>query len=387
MSGASLRLPCAIFIAACALAPTAAECDEGIRVTPAEIQAMAKGGAGAGTSGVAGIRTTVLMGDPTKAGPYTIELRVPANTRIQAHTHRDTRSATVVSGTWYFGYGDKASDSLVKKLGPGSFYTEPASQSHFALTRDQPAVLHITGVGPTDTIYSDGSGRPMNKTVVLVHGAFADGSSWNKVIPLLQARGFDVVAVQNPLTSLADDVAATQRAMESAPGPVVLVGHSWGGAVITQAGADDRVKALVYVAAFAPDAGQSVNDLLKLGPVPAWATSLRKDSAGFLTLPPAIVAKDFAQDLPAAEAKVMAATQGPWAERCTGDVLSAAAWKEKPSWYVVASNDHMINPAAQAHMAGRIHATVSTVSASHVPMLSHPDDVAAAIVAAADAIH
>jgi pimeloyl-ACP methyl ester carboxylesterase len=390
MKVAFLSVPCMIAAAAWALAATAtaAERDGELRVTPSEIQSMAKGGAGAGTSGVAGIRTTVLMGDPTKAGPYTIELRVPANTRIQAHTHRDARSATVVSGTWYFGYGDKASDSQVKKLGPGSFYTEPASLPHFALTRDQPAVVYITGMGPTDTIYSnEQSGKPMNKTVVLVHGAFADGSSWNKVIPILQARGLDVVAVQNPLASLVDDVAAARRAMESVKGSVVLVGHSWGGAVITQAGADDKVKALVYVAAFAPDAGQSVNDLLKLGPAPAWAASLRKDSAGFLTLPPEIVANDFAQDLPAADTKIMAATQGPWAERCVGDALSVAAWKDKPSWYVLAANDHMIDPASQARMAEHIHATVTRVSASHVPMLSHPEDVAAAIVAAADAIH
>jgi pimeloyl-ACP methyl ester carboxylesterase len=221
-------------------------------------------------------------------------------------------------------------------------------------------------------------------TVVLVHGAFADGSSWNKVIPILQARGLDVVAVQNPLSSLADDVAATRRAMESASGSVVLVGHSWGGAVITQAGADAKVKALVYVAAFAPDAGEAVNDLLKQGPAPAWAASLRRDSAGFLTLPAEIVAKDFAQDLPAADTKVMAVTQGPWADRCTADKLSVAAWKNKPSWYVLATSDHMIDPAAQARMAERIQATVVRVSASHVPMLSHPENVAAAIVAAAE---
>jgi uncharacterized RmlC-like cupin family protein len=157
MKAALLSLPCVIAVAAWALmvTATAAEQDGELRVTPAEIERMAKSGAGAGTSGVAGIRTTILMGDPTKAGPYTIELRVPAHTRIQAHTHRDARSATVVSGTWYFGYGDKASDSLVKKLGPGSFYTEPASLPHFALTRDQPAVVYITGMGPTDTVYSD----------------------------------------------------------------------------------------------------------------------------------------------------------------------------------------------------------------------------------------
>ncbi len=223
-------------------------------------------------------------------------------------------------------------------------------------------------------------------TVVLVHGAFADGSSWNKVIPLLQARGLDVVAVQNPLTSLADDVAAANRAMELAIGPVVLVGHSWGGAVISQAGANAKVKALVYVAAFALDKGEAVSDLLKNGPPPPWAAALRKDSAGFLTLPPATIAKDFAQDLPAAESALIAATQGPWAERCQSDALSAGAWRDKPSWYVLAESDHMIDPNAQAAMAARIGAKVTRVKASHVPMLSRPADVASVIAAAADSI-
>jgi pimeloyl-ACP methyl ester carboxylesterase len=223
-------------------------------------------------------------------------------------------------------------------------------------------------------------------TVVLVHGAFADGSSWSKVIPLLQARGLDVVAVQNPLSSLADDVAAANRAMEQAKGPVVLVGHSWGGAVISQAGGNDKVKALVYVAAFALDKGESVNDLLKQGPPASWAAALLKDSAGFLTLPPDTIAKDFAQDLDAAQVKLIAATQGPWAERCIGDALTAGAWHDRPSWYVLAENDHMIDPQAQGAMAARIGAKVTRVASSHVPMLSHPAEVAAVIAAAAASI-
>jgi pimeloyl-ACP methyl ester carboxylesterase len=327
---------CLIIVAARAHIASAAESAGAVRLTPAEIERIASDGAGAGTSGAAGIRTTTLMGNPSEPGPYTIALRVPAHTRIQSHTHRDARSAIVVSGAWYFGYGDKASDALVKELKAGSFYSEPASSPHFAFTRDQPALVYISGIGPTDTQYQHEELKPMNKTVVLVHGAFADGSSWNKVIPILHARGFDVIAVQNPLTSLADDVAATRRAMEGAKSPVVLVGHSWGGAVITQAGADEKVKALVYVAAFAPDAGKSINDILKQGPAPAWGAKLRRDSEGFLTLPPDIIASDFAQDLPAAEAKLVAATQGPWAERCPADVLSVASWQRKPSWYVLA---------------------------------------------------
>lgn len=125
-----------------------------LRLTPAEIEAQLKGGAGPGTSGVAGIRTTVLLGDPAKPGPYTIEIRVPAHTRIQAHTHRDARTAVVVSGTWYFGYGATADPAKVKALPPGSFYTEPADDPHYALTRDEPAIVYITGWGPTDTVYA-----------------------------------------------------------------------------------------------------------------------------------------------------------------------------------------------------------------------------------------
>jgi len=220
-------------------------------------------------------------------------------------------------------------------------------------------------------------------TVVLIHGAFADGSSWNRVIPLLQARGLEVVAVQNPLSSLADDAAAASRAIEQAPGPVVLVGHSWGGAVISQAGANSKVKSLVYVAAFALDKGESVSDLLRQGPPPPWAAALRRDSAGFLTLPAKNVAQDFAQDLPVAESALIAASQGPWAERCQTDVLTAGAWHEKPSWYLIAESDRMIDPAAQRAMAARIGAQVTRVKSSHVPMLSQPAQVADVILAAA----
>src|SRR5258707_9047261 len=148
------------------------------------------------------------------------------------------------------------------------------------------------------------------KNVVLVHGAFADGSSWDKVIPLLEARGLHVVAVQNPLSSLADDAAATKRVIDAQNGPVVLVGHSWGGVVISQAGNDDKVKALVYVAAFAPDSGQSINDMIKGKPAPAWAGELQKDSGNFLTLSATGIDEDFAHDLTPVQKRVVAATQG-----------------------------------------------------------------------------
>lgn len=221
------------------------------------------------------------------------------------------------------------------------------------------------------------------KNIVLVHGAFADGSSWNKVIPLLEAHGAHVVAVQNPLTSLADDAAAARRVIDAQQGPVILVGHSWGGSVITEAGNDDKVKALVYVAALAPDNGQSVNDLMRGAPAPAWAPELRKDSGGFLTLSTNGILHQFAQDLPAASARVLAATQGPWAASALDDKVSKAAWHNKPSAFVVTDLDHMIDPAAQARMAAAIGATVTHVRSSHVAMLSHPAAVAAAIIAEA----
>jgi len=136
---------------------------EQIRLTPAEIAAREAGGPGAGTSGVAGIHTTVLLGDPAKAGLYTIRLSIPANTTIQAHTHRDDRSAMVMSGTWYFGYGREAKETATTALSPGSFYTEPGGAAHFALTKSEPVVVYITGFGPTDTVYTKATDDPRTK--------------------------------------------------------------------------------------------------------------------------------------------------------------------------------------------------------------------------------
>jgi len=227
---------------------------------------------------------------------------------------------------------------------------------------------------------------PPAKTVVLVHGAFADGSSWNAIVPLLQAKGLKVIVVQNPLSSLADDVQFTSRAINDAQGPVVLVGHSWGGAVITQAGSDDKVKALVYVAAFAPSVGQSLVDTVKAFPTPAGFASIVADRAGFLKLPPEAVAKYFAPDLPAAQANLIAVSQGALFGKNVEDKLTKAAWETRPSWYVVAENDQMFNPAAQRDAAKKIKATVTALPTSHVPMLSRPKDVAEVIIAAANHI-
>ncbi|MET2825705.1 alpha/beta fold hydrolase [Mesorhizobium shangrilense] len=224
------------------------------------------------------------------------------------------------------------------------------------------------------------------KTVVLVHGAFADGSSWAKVIPLLEAKGLNVVSVQNPLSSLAADVDATKRVIDAQVGPVILVGHSWGGVVISQVGVDDKVKALVYVAAFAPPKGMSVNDLGAGQPPPPWAAALQPDSGGYLRLSTEGVAKYFAQDLPAGEISVIAATQGPTFAKVFDEKLTVAAYETKPSWYVVAKNDRMIPPPAEAAMAKAIGAKVTELPTSHVAMLSKPREVADVILAAAASV-
>jgi pimeloyl-ACP methyl ester carboxylesterase len=221
------------------------------------------------------------------------------------------------------------------------------------------------------------------KNVVLVHGAWADGSSWSKVIPLLQAKGLHVVAVQNPLTSFADDVAATKRIIALQDGPVLLVGHSYGGIVITEAGNDPKVVGLVYVAAFAPGDGQSINDVTKGYPPAPLGNELRPDAQGFLTVTPKGVAEDFAQDLPASEARIIWATQGQTAGSSFSATVTTAAWKTKPSWFVIAANDRAIPPELEKATAALIKATSITLPSSHVAMVSHPKAVADLIEQAA----
>jgi pimeloyl-ACP methyl ester carboxylesterase len=237
------------------------------------------------------------------------------------------------------------------------------------------------------TMLSDASAAEPVATpsVVLVHGAFADGSDWAQVIPLLQAKGIHVTAVQNGLESLAGDVAATRRAIDKQPGKVVLVGHSWGGTVITEAGQDDKVTALVYVAAYAPDVGQSSNELRKGYPKTPGGQRIVADAQGWLSLPAQALAEDFAQDVPAARAAVMAVTQGPVQAKAFDDRTTVAAWKTRPSWYIVSANDRIISPDLERAMATRIGATTITLPTSHVPQESRPADVAAVIVAAVNA--
>lgn len=223
-------------------------------------------------------------------------------------------------------------------------------------------------------------------TIVLVHGAFADGSSWSPVIPLLAKAGYNVVAVQNPLTSLAADTDATTRVIDQQQGPVVLVGHSWGGTVITQAGVHDKVKALVYIAAFANNEGESINDVLKTLPPPPWAGGIRQDAKGYLTLSADTISGYFAQDVTPASASVIAATQAPWFHGCMDDKPTVAAWRSKPSWYVLTGEDRIVPASLQETISSKIKATVARVPSSHVPMLSRPQEVADAIVQAAKSV-
>lgn len=221
--------------------------------------------------------------------------------------------------------------------------------------------------------------------IVLVHGAFADGSSWSKVIPMLQAKGYRVTAVQNPLTSLADDVAATNRVINQQTEPVILVGHSWAGVVITEAGNNPKVSSLVYVSALAPDSGQSIVDATAGFPPAPYEKVLIKDEGGFLWLPAETIATDFAQDLTPMEKGVIAATQVPWFSGCVTDKVTKAAWRDKPSWWVMGENDLMVAPKLQAKMAANIKAKVTRVKTSHVAMLADPKAVTDVIVDSATA--
>src|SRR5258705_7695017 len=222
------------------------------------------------------------------------------------------------------------------------------------------------------------------KNVVLVHGAFADGSSYAKVIPLLEAKGLHVTAVQNPLSSLADDVAAARRAIARQDGPVILVGHSWAGMVISEAGNDPKVAGLVYVAAIVPDKGQAASDVLKpYAPSPGLAEA-KPDASGFLWLTRKGIDEDFVPDLRPAERAIIYATQGAWNSACLADKVSVPAWTTKHSWFIVAADDRMLPPEYEQAVAERIHATTTTLAADHVPMLSKPKQVAAVIIEAAN---
>jgi len=216
---------------------------------------------------------------------------------------------------------------------------------------------------------------------VLVHGAFVDGSGWRQVHDVLTGQGHEVLVAQNPTHSLDGDVEVVIRAIALAKNPVVLVGHSYGGAVITQAGNDPRVKSLVYVAAFVPDSGESVADLVANPPAGVEPAPIVTDN-GWLSLDRDRFAEAFCADIPAADARFLAASQASWGGQAFAGSVAAAAWRTKPSHYIVAAQDRMIPPAAQKQMAERAGSGISEIAASHAVMISHAAEVADAIEAA-----
>ena len=221
------------------------------------------------------------------------------------------------------------------------------------------------------------------KSVVLVHGGFVDGSGWDGVYQILKKDGYDVTIVQNPTTSLADDVAVTKRAIAAAPGNVILVGHSYGGVVVSEAGTDPKVAGVVYIAAFAPDAGESVSTLIANPPPGASVPPILPPVDGFLMLDKEKFAASFAADVRPSLAAFMADSQVPWGVAALEGKVTAPAWKVKPSWYLVATDDRMIPPPAQRNMASRAQATVVEVPGSHAVYVSNPGAVAKLIEQAA----
>ncbi len=223
------------------------------------------------------------------------------------------------------------------------------------------------------------------RNIVLVHGGFVDGSGWEGVYRRLRKQGFTVSVVQNPTTSLGDDVVAAERVLDQQEGTAILVGHSYGGVVITEVGNHPKVAGLVYITAFAPDAGESVASLIKDPPPGAPVPPILPPRNGYLLLDKAKFAASFAADLPPELAAFMADSQLPWGVEALQGSVTQPAWKSKPSWYLVATDDRMIPPPAQRLMAQRAGATISEVAASHSVYVSQPDAVARLIAMAAEA--
>lgn len=241
------------------------------------------------------------------------------------------------------------------------------------------ALLATTAVTPTVAQPAGGGVR----NVVLVHGGFVDGSGWRGVYDILRHDGYNVVVVQNPTTSLADDVAATQGAMAQLEGGAILVGHSYGGAVISEAGNDPHVRALVYITAFVPDAGESVSSLIANSPPGAPVPPILPPQNGFLFLDKAKFAAAFAADVAPGEASFMANSQVPWGLPALNGAVTTPAWRSHPVYYFVAKDDHMIPPPAQRQMAQRAHAVTVEFPGSHAIYVSNPRAVAAFIERAA----
>ena len=248
------------------------------------------------------------------------------------------------------------------------------------------AAVLAGGVGLGTALSSVTSGEPQQgavKNIVLVHGAFADGTSWAKVIPILEKRGFHVVAVQNPLTSLAGDADATRRTIAMQEGPVILVGHSWGGAVITEVGDDPKVAGLVYVAAWMPEIGTSANQTSEpFGPTPV-LKQIKVDAQHFASLSEEGVISDFADGLPMSERRLVLAVQGQTYGPMFDEKLTHAAWKSKPSWHVISMNDRTLSPAMEEDAAKRSGGVAVKLPTCHVAMLQEPQKVADVITEAA----
>ena len=222
--------------------------------------------------------------------------------------------------------------------------------------------------------------------IVLVHGGFVDGSGWESIYQILKEDGYNVSIVQNPTISLEDDVAVTKRILAAQDGPVILVGHSYGGAVITEAGNDPKVAGLVYITAFAPDKGESVASLIKNPPPGAPVPPILPPQDGYLFLDRAKFAASFAADVDAEKAAFMADSQVPWGVEALSGKISEPAWKTKPSWYLVATDDKMIPPDAQRFMSKRAGSTVAEVKGSHAIYVSQPKPVAALVEQAAKSV-
>jgi pimeloyl-ACP methyl ester carboxylesterase len=216
-------------------------------------------------------------------------------------------------------------------------------------------------------------------TVVLVHGAWADGSSWRKVIPILHEAGISSLAVQLPLTSIADDWVATKRIIADVSGEIVLVGHSWGGMAITQAGTASNVKALVYLSAFAPDVGETGSSLIDAHPAPPALSTILTDSVGFVYQTAAGMLDNVAPDLPKSDSYVLGVTQRRLAGTAFGQTVTEAAWKMKPTWFIITTDDRVVSVELQAFQADRMRAKKTLLAASHMSLLSQPGKVASII--------
>lgn len=247
------------------------------------------------------------------------------------------------------------------------------------------ALASLGAAFPTSVLNRKVQDHAAKPTIILVHGAFADGTGWQRIIPLLEKDGYAVIAVQNPLSSLAEDVATTRRVIDAQKGPVVVVGHSYGGAVITGAAADSpNVKAFVYLAAFALDAAEPVGAFTDKYPS-ALGKALLPDAAGFLYIDRARFHSIFCADVPEGEARIMAAVQKPLAGVTFGQSVPSPAWKTIPTWYLVSQEDQAINPDLERFYARRMGAHMTEIKASHVAFISHPKEVAALIEKAAEA--